>query len=193
MSRKAVDITGKRFGRLVALECVGKDKYGKALWLCKCDCGNEAVVAGSLLRRGTTQSCGCIANELRVKNFMGAHRTHGGSKSRLYYVWHNMRTRCERENNRGYKWYGALGVSVCDEWQDFGNFQEWAMKSGYDPNAPRGECTLDRIDPCGNYEPSNCRWVPMSVQRRNRRDNRGEANREALAGTVTAQGTKEQS
>lgn len=49
------------------------------------------------------------------------------------------------------------------------NFEKWAMENGYDENAKYGECTIDRINVNGNYEPSNCRWVSMAVQAKNKR------------------------
>lgn len=88
-----------------------------------------------------------------------------------------MKKRCENTNHKDYKYYGALGVAVCDEWHDYTKFKAWAMENGYDENAPRGSCTIDRINPCGNYEPSNCRWVGMDVQAKNKRTSvRGENN-----------------
>jgi len=183
MGRPVIDLTGQRFGRLVVIEQAGRDKRGAVLWRCKCDCGNEAVVLGNLLKRGGTKSCGCISAELWAVNHLNAHTTHGGTHTRLYCVWYDMKVRCENKSSRGYKWYGALGVKVCDEWHDFGKFREWAMSSGYDPSAPRGQCTLDRIDPYGNYEPSNCRWVPMSVQCRNRRRDYDKRKRQAIEGS----------
>lgn len=80
-----------------------------------------------------------------------------------------MRGRCECEYRREYKYYGAKGVSVCDEWQDFGAFRRWALDNGYDENAERGEYTIDRIDPFGNYEPNNCRWITIEEQASNKR------------------------
>ena len=53
----------------------------------------------------------------------------------------------------------------------FMNFYNWAMNNGYDENAPRNICTIDRIDVNGNYEPDNCRFVDMKVQQNNRRNN----------------------
>lgn len=90
---------------------------------------------------------------------------------RLYKVWHNMVRRCTNESSDGYKNYGGRGITVCDEWQEFDSFARWAIANGYDENAKRGECTLDRIDCNGNYEPNNCRWVDLKVQNNNRRDN----------------------
>lgn len=66
MSR-AVDITGKRFGRLVALNPIGKTKAGNILWRFKCDCGNETVVPTNRIKSGNTKSCGCLNSELVKK------------------------------------------------------------------------------------------------------------------------------
>jgi|KBSMisStandDraft_5_1062788.scaffolds.fasta_scaffold103331_3 hypothetical protein len=60
MVSAAIDITGKRFGHLVAIQAAGSTPRGMRLWLCACDCGNETMVAGAKLRNGHTRSCGCI-------------------------------------------------------------------------------------------------------------------------------------
>lgn len=69
-------------------------------------------------------------------------------------VWSGMKQRCQNKNHRSYPWYGGRGISVCDEWaSSFLAFKEWADKCGYDANAPRGVCTIDRVDPDGDYCP----------------------------------------
>ena len=97
---------------------------------------------------------------------------HGFSRERLYKsVWAAMNQRCHNPNYHHYHLYGGRGISVCDEWRhDYLAFREWAMANGYDPDAPYGKCTIDRIDVNGNYEPSNCRFVTMMEQSKNKRE-----------------------
>lgn len=82
-----------------------------------------------------------------------------------------MRKRCNNPNDRVYKYYGACGVKVCDEWdKDFAKFKQWAIANRYDEQAIRGKYTIDRIDPNGNYEPNNCRLITIQEQQRNKRN-----------------------
>jgi hypothetical protein len=83
-----------------------------------------------------------------------------------------MQVRCNNPHTKEYKYYGERGICVCDEWNDIRAFQKWAYANGYDENAKRGECTLDRIDVNKNYEPSNCKWSTVKEQSNNRRTNR---------------------
>ena len=164
-----IDLTGQRFGRLLVVE-KSKSKYGYVTWLCKCDCGNEKVVSGDMLRKGKTNSCGCLRKEETSKR----RRQHGKKGTRLYFIWVAMKARCNNPNNKRYSSYGGRGIKVCDEWQDnFQAFNNWAIKSGYDENAKFGQCTLDRINVNGNYEPSNCRWATMAEQNKNKRAKNG--------------------
>lgn len=92
---------------------------------------------------------------------------------RLWDIWRHMRERCGCSYHKSYADYGGRGIQVCDEWEEsFENFAKWAYANGYDDGASFMECTIDRIDPNGNYEPSNCRWVTMKEQCNNRRTNR---------------------
>lgn len=164
-----IDLTGQRFGRLVAIRRDEKKVGGKIMWVCKCDCGNTKSVASTHLRSGAVKSCGCLHNELLSKRSKTHGATIGRNEERLYGVWKCMKQRCENPNAGGYKNYGGRGIRVCEQWHDYSNFREWAFDNGYDSEAPRGKCTLDRIDNDGCYEPDNCRWVDMFVQANNKR------------------------
>lgn len=95
-----------------------------------------------------------------------------GKNTRLYTVYRNMISRCNNPNNIAYHHYGGRGITVCEEWLDnWDNFAEWSIDTGYDATAGYGECTIDRIDNSKGYSPDNCRWVDMKAQGRNRRTN----------------------
>lgn len=163
------DLTGLKFGKLTVIKKVGRDKKYNTLWLCKCECGNEKIVARDKLVVGNTKSCGCA----KSKFFTNLNKKHGLSHSRLWRVWCNIKKRCYYKNHKAYKEYGERGITVCEEWlNDFQAFHDWAMANGYNENAPKGQCTIDRINNNGNYEPNNCKWVSMKEQARNKRNNK---------------------
>ena len=170
---KVNDLTGQRFGRLVVIEAT-RERYGRnIIWRCKCDCGNIAFVRGGSLLSGRTKSCGCFHKEQSAINGKISSSVHAGKNTRLYNVWNSMKQRCFDTATPGYKNYGARGITVCDEWRkNFAAFRDWAIANGYDENAQRGSCTLDRIDNDKGYSPDNCRWVDMKVQSNNRRSNK---------------------
>lgn len=161
------DLTGRKFGRLTVIERA-PNKGRKTCWLCRCDCGNTTIVIADNIKNGQTTSCGCYHREKAAE----MHFKHGGTDTRLYRVWNDMRSRCSCSYDKEYKRYGARGIRVCKEWEDFSTFQKWALDNGYRDDVERGKCTLDRIDNDGSYCPSNCRWVSVKEQSNNRRSNR---------------------
>lgn len=165
------NLVGQKFNRLTVIKYIGSSERRKNRWLCKCDCGKLVKVETSHLKDGSTKSCGCF-NQERIGDF---NRKTGQTNTRLHYVYLNMLNRCYRKNSYSYKYYGGRGIHVCPEWQGehgFENFYKWALESGYDKEAKRGECTLDRINVDGNYDPDNCRWVDLHTQANNKRTNR---------------------
>ena len=159
-----VDLIGQRFNRLLVVERVENSKNRKARWKCVCDCGNVKIATSQDLKRGHTQSCGCLHDE--VARINGQKIRHGQSHTRIHRIWTQMKTRCFNPNKDNYELYGGRGITVCDEWRNsFETFYEWAMQNGY-----QAGLTIDRINPDGNYEPANCRWATPKWQSRNRRD-----------------------
>lgn len=88
------------------------------------------------------------------------------TNTRLYRIWVSMRARCNIQSSGSYKWYGAKGIRVCEEWSSFGVFEKWAKTAGYND-----ALTLDRINSDKDYSPDNCRWVTWTVQANNRTGN----------------------
>lgn len=158
MNTTAINITGKRFGHLTAIEIAGSASGGGALWLCRCDCGVEKTVAGHNLRKGSTRSCGCSK-----RRFMAERKTtHGMARNLTYFVWQGMLQRCTNPSCAKWKDYGGRGISVAMEWMTFEGF--YAVM-GEKPERK----TLDRISNDGNYGPDNCRWATPKQQANNTR------------------------
>lgn len=152
-----INLVGQRFGRLVVIEQVGRNKWGSTTWLCRCDCGTHTVVSSGTLRCGNAKSCGGHKSEDMTRR----NTTHGQRHSRAYVAWCNMRRRCTDSRAHRFDRYGGRGITYCERWQSFQNFLD-------DMGQPPTGHSLDRIDVDGNYCPENCRWADAVTQSRNR-------------------------
>lgn len=123
-----------------------------------CDCGVTKTLKASTWLR--VRSCGCKHAELarlnqRPAQFVAERR-----------IWSQMRQRCSRPTHHAWHLYGGRGIKVCERWLKFENFL-----ADMGPR-PSPDLSVDRRDPNGDYEPSNCRWATWKEQNRNRRNNR---------------------
>lgn len=161
-----IDITGMRFGFLLALSLVktATPEEPRTIWLFRCDCGDLIERDSWPVRAGHTRSCGCASAKL----VSIANATHGharvGKKSSEYISWISMRKRCTDPKHDAYCYYGGRGIRVCDEWMN--DFARFISDMGLKPTPKH---TIDRKENDGNYEPGNCRWATHKEQIANRR------------------------
>ena len=133
--------------------------------LCRCKCGVEKLVLEQSLLlalrsdQGGSRSCGCLAIEA---NLLHGHNR-GQQPTSEYMAWLSAKKRCNNPGNASFHRYGARGIRMCTRWCD--SFESFFQDMGPKPDP---SLSLDRIDPNGDYEPTNCRWAPLDVQSRNR-------------------------
>lgn len=139
----------------------GRNKRGRKLWACLCDCGAVRNVEATSLKTGVSRSCGCFHRDRASESNTTHGMTKGGKFSPEYRCWASMLTRCSNPNNKDWLLYGGRGITVCDRWHDFTAF---FTDMGERPT-PRH--SIDRKDGDGNYEPDNCRWATPKEQARN--------------------------
>jgi hypothetical protein len=151
--------------------------------LCACGCGEYAAVdqrrnrvskyvSGHNSRVAHPMAGKAHTDEARAKlaTYTGPKASgyrHGRSTTPTYRTWLSMVSRCRDESNASFRYYGARGITVCERWQGSDGFMNFLADMG---ERPEGDYQLDRENPLGNYEPSNCRWLTRAENNARRAD-----------------------
>lgn len=151
------DVVGLRFGQITIIDVVEPEKRPLKC-LCKCGCGNEFTTRYDSLQSANTKSCGCLVSKGNFK--------HGKTNTKTHRIWKHMKNRCYNTRSPDYPEWGGRGIVICERWKN--SFEEFLGDLGECPP----DHSIERIDVNGNYEPSNCKWLPMRLQSYNRRVSR---------------------
>jgi hypothetical protein len=149
------DEIGDRWGsRIITGLLKTRDRWGHIVCRWQCDCGT----AGKASLKAMRNTRNCPACHPGNPATLARKHTHGhtkrGARTKLYDAWANMmqRTNPTSAGPRNRQWYA--GIIVCDAWQTFEGFRDWALVNGY-----REGLSLERSRSSGNYEPGNCEWI----------------------------------
>lgn len=153
---------GQKFNRLLVVDTdKNVNRRNETMWICLCDCGKTTRSFAYKIKSGHTKSCGCWQRE--VASHTGV--THRMSDTPVHLIWQGIRKRCNNPKSPNYKNYGAKGVTICAEWDDFSLFYE------YVGDRPSKGHSIDRIDNSKGYEPGNVRWATRIEQNNNQTTN----------------------
>lgn len=165
--RPREDVVGQRFGRLVVLE--RWIRQGRSFVRCLCDCGTEKTFQLNNLVSASTESCGCLRQQVSTK-LLRSWRTfvHGeacrANVTPEYVAWCAMIQRCEYPKHDRWHRYGGRGITICAEWRN--SYEAFLAHVGRRPTPSH---SIDRYpNPDGNYEPGNVRWATRSEQAKNK-------------------------
>ena len=145
---------------MIDYKLAGRNKSGaqKVEYICpRCNKVSSTVI-NDFFKKKTPYCFQCATKQSNTK--------HGLRRHPLYAIWKSMRSRCNNPNEISYKNYGGRGITICEEWNDFTVFMEWAESHGYVPDIG---LTIDRIDNDKGYSPENCRWVDRLINNTNQR------------------------
>ncbi len=159
---KKLEIIGLTFGRLTVTREAERSARGVVRWLCRCECGKEAIVFSQKLTGGNTRSCGCLRQDSNA-----SRSTHDKRHDVEYRTWMSMKARCLNHLCADYPRYGGRGITICDRWLD--SFEHFLADMG---KRPTQKHQIDRINNDNGYEASNCRWATPKENSQNKRNSK---------------------
>lgn len=166
--KRSVDITGQVFGSLTAIK-LNHVSSRMAYWEYKCKCGNKHIARANTVKHQVNKkndpelpSCGCVELARKTKHgYRKAKDTHPA-----YRAYHRIMSSCYNPSSRHYQWYGAVGVTMCDEWKNNPQaFIEWSINNGWSKGLHIDKdilCKAKEIYP-PIYSPETCQWVKPQV------------------------------